>query len=528
MFRNFYTEGRLSDGQSAPSSAPFGVTSVGFDSQESSWIGLLSRPALSLLRKVRRWSAAPAELSNSFIGEEREILRQLNEIIPHHLSFMQCPHDGAAGLLEPGLTGSVPWLSAVSVRHVGTEIQPQVGYFSSVRALLGSQESAGGKAWAVSPAGSSGPWWGSFLRRGDIREEGAESQTNRSPEPESSGPPQQLHNADTVQNMAARPGPEQDQGYHSLEEELTQRGARTPPTEEQPQMEPVPEEPEPEEVLSAPQCGNKSIAFIMGLPCSDDDSSQSESDDDDDDDGFDSEGSSDLTSDEDEDDEASDSDSEPDRDSERLWSSFSRSVDPYNPQSFTAELHTGRCPPADPSAPQADPTPSLAASPPPSSQDTWDDSASASEADEAESLRLLRSFSSSLDPYSPLNFQAPLRTRGPAGPPSRTRGRTGPQAGHQNLTAPPEYRREEAEERLDSGFAEAAASNRSTKKVRFCDEVEEFFASCGEEEDRRGPWEELARDRCRFRRRCQEVEHSIGFCLAPAHRRKMCYGDRPN
>ncbi|XP_032404374.1 protein phosphatase 1 regulatory subunit 15B-like [Xiphophorus hellerii] len=521
MFRNFYTEGRLSDGP--PSSAPFGVASVGFDGQESSWIGLLSRPALSLLRKVRRWSAAPAELSNSFIGEEREILRQLNEIIPHHLSFTQCPHDGAAGQLEPGLASSVPWLSAVPVRHVGTELQPQVGYFS-VRGLLGSQEAAGGKAWAVSPAGKSGPWWGSFLRRGDIQEEGAESQTCRPPEAESSGPPQQLNNADTVQNMAAGPGPEQDQGYHSLEEELTQRGARSPLTEEQQtQMEPVPEEPEAEEVLSAPQCGNKSIAFIMGLPCSDDDSSQSESGSDDDDDGFDSEGSSDLTSDEDEDDEASDSDSEPDRDSERLWSSFSHSVDPYNPQSFTASLHTGRCPRADPGPAQADPVPSHAASPP-SSQDTWDDSASASEADEAESLRLLRSFSSSSDPYSPLNFQAPLRTRGPTGPPSRTRSRTSPQTGQQNLVAPPEYRREEAEERLDSGFAESAASNRSTKKVRFCDEVEEFFASCGEEEDRRGPWEELARDRCRFRRRCQEVEHSIGFCLAPAHRRRVYQG----
>ncbi|XP_054881841.1 protein phosphatase 1 regulatory subunit 15B-like [Poeciliopsis prolifica] len=326
--------------------------------------------------------------------------------------------------------------------------------------------------------------------------------------------------------MAARPGPEQDQGYHSLEEELTQRATRSPPEEQQPQMEPVPEEPEPgaEEVLSTPQCGNKSIAFIMGLPCSDDDSSSLSESGSDDDDGFDSEGSSDLTSDEDEDDEASDSDSEPDQDSERLWSSFSRSVDPYNPQSFTASLHTGRCPPADPGAALPDPVPFHAASSPPSSQDTWDDSASASEADEAESLRLLRSFSSSLDPYSPLNFQAPLRTQGPAGPPSRTRSRSSPQTAHQNLAAPPEYRREEAEDRLDSGFAEAAASNRSTKKVRFCDEVEEFFASCGEEEDRRGPWEELARDRCRFRRRCQEVERSIGFCLAPAHRHRVYQG----
>lgn len=59
-------------------------------------------------------------------------------------------------------------------------------------------------------------------------------------------------------------------------------------------------------------------------------------------------------------------------------------------------------------------------------------------------------------------------------------------------------------------------------QVRFCDDVEEFFASCGEEEeDRRGPWEELARDRCRFLRRCQEVEESIAYCLQPQHRRRV-------
>lgn len=54
--------------------------------------------------------------------------------------------------------------------------------------------------------------------------------------------------------------------------------------------------------------------------------------------------------------------------------------------------------------------------------------------------------------------------------------------------------------------------------------MEEFFASCGgeeEEEDRRGPWEELARDRCRFLRRCQEVEQSIAYCLQPQHRRQV-------
>ncbi|KAK5598400.1 hypothetical protein CRENBAI_012224 [Crenichthys baileyi] len=628
MFRNFNSEGRLSDDQSSPSSSPLGVASVGFESQESSWIGLLSRPALSLLRKFRLWSAAPSQIGKSFISEESEILRQLNEIMPltpaaaHHLTYMRCQHDGAAGvgLLEPGTSGSGPWLTAVSVRNVGLQSpgemelhqQPQIGYFSSVRALINqvlinSQEvqPAEGKARvSVRPlmrngsAGKVGPRWGSFMRMEESSEMCLLSEVTETdqfcPSPaahtkappaetthmlesmlrENTGPPQLANNGDPhrVQNTqgfmedqvgcreVGRPSPEQDNGYSSLEEELSQRcllSQLRAPSEELnqqeshiPQMEEMQEEqPEPEEVLSAPQCQNKNIAFIMGCRCSDDDSSQSEpesdGDDENDDDGFDSKGSSDLSSssDEDEEEEASDSDSEPDLESDRLWSSLCQSLDPYNPRNFTALLHTGRTPasrttstlPWNAPAPatSSTPLPSPAASPPPistsppSDQDTWDDSTSASEADEAESLRLLSSFSCSSDPYSPLNFKAPFRTRGPAGPTSKHRNRTNttahtpPQTLQHNTACSPEYRKEEAEERLDSGFSEASTSARSckiSKKVRFCDDVEEFFASCGEEEDRRGPWEELARDRCRFLRRCQEVEQSIGFCLQPQHR----------
>ena len=55
----------------------------------------------------------------------------------------------------------------------------------------------------------------------------------------------------------------------------------------------------------------------------------------------------------------------------------------------------------------------------------------------------------------------------------------------------------------------------SPLQVRFCEEVEEFYSG---PEDRRGPWEELARDRCRFLRRIQEVEEAIGHVLVPASR----------
>lgn len=53
-------------------------------------------------------------------------------------------------------------------------------------------------------------------------------------------------------------------------------------------------------------------------------------------------------------------------------------------------------------------------------------------------------------------------------------------------------------------------------QVTFMEEVEEFYASSDEE--RRGPWEEFARDRCRFQRRVQEVEESISYCLSPGFR----------
>ncbi|KAM3621461.1 uncharacterized protein V6R79_011493 [Siganus canaliculatus] len=373
--------------------------------------------------------------------------------------------------------------------------------------------------------------------------------------------------------------PDQDNGYSSLEEEHVQicrlymvkaqspehpqEGAEQTGTgvgmdEETPEeggttSEQVDEEEEGQEVepdqeaATSPQCQNKAIAFIMGCPCSDDDSSQSgESTDDDDDDGFDSEGSSDLSEssddeEEDDDDDDETSDSEVDSEAERLWNSLCQTHDPYNPRNFTARLHTRSTPPrtipntTPPTSAQSTPasspdlhphplSPSPAASSPLPSSDVWDDSTSASEVDEAENLRLWSSFSCSSDPYSPFNFQAPLRTQTSAESGPRTRARKASShsssSSSRSPASTPRYRKEEAEERMDSGFAESTQNSNTTKKVRFCDDVEEFFASCGEEEeDRRGPWEELARDRCRFLKRCQEVEQTIAYCLQPQHRR---------
>ncbi|XP_034092674.1 protein phosphatase 1 regulatory subunit 15B [Gymnodraco acuticeps] len=620
MFKSMSGDGHVSSGQSASSMAGRGGPPAGLHTQESSWLGLLSRPAMYFLQKyLPGRNEARADTGAGFMLEDLIP-------VPPQLTYLRC--DAATGRtlpwlpadshLEPGK--SLPWLSADSMRELGIQNtdemnqQSQMGYLSSVRTffshvvLNSSQEgrATSGKDWdpAGNSARGSGPWWGSFwgseggsgllsdpsweVEEG-VLTAGLCPQQSPTKAPETSATlgeasglrhkekpadKESRETHDVVQNMEeggstaislprseapscseeAPLTPEQDHGYTSLEEEHVQVNMVNAPIEEQqdatessPTKETSEErvEEEEEEGLSAEEeglsaeeeglsaevkegrnrCQNKAIAFIMGQPCSDNSSeggSSSEEDDDEDDeddDGFNSEDSSDL------------SDSTDDEDSERLWRYLGRSADPYDPRNFTALLHTATSPPRNipPSSSDSSPDPSpsllplplspLAASSPPSGSDSWDDSTSASEADEAESLRLWSSFSCS-DPYSPFNFQGPMRTQEP-----RTRTRTRKAASSSsppNPAAPPQYRREEAEERLDSGFSELSVSSSAcsvTKKVRFCEEVEEFFASGGEEtEDRRGPWEQFARDRSRFLRRVQDVQLSIDYCLQPTHR----------
>ncbi|NXI94413.1 PR15B phosphatase, partial [Psophia crepitans] len=269
-----------------------------------------------------------------------------------------------------------------------------------------------------------------------------------------------------------------------------------------------------------PACANKLIDYIIGGASSGDESADDEEEDwDDDDDGFDSEG---LHSD-------SDAGS---GDGERLhlWNSF-YSLDPYNPQNFTATIQTSSSDRGkdmvDVEEEEEEEDSSWAedssASPHPSSEeeDEWD----CSSVDEAESLKLWNSFCTSDDPYNPLNFTAAFQTAEKKGTPG-VKGAERPSlvaAEHSHLTVCRVQL-----EKHNCGVTDFAQHGilsgekyRSTKrkKVTFLEKVTEYYVSS--EEDRKGPWEELARDGCRFQKRIQETEEAIGYCFTTEHRQRV-------
>lgn len=479
------------------------LTSAGFHSNESPLLGLLSavsRPAVSFLQ---RYLPAPGRaIKRDFLGQNGEFLVPFDDILP------------------PSQLHSLPW---ISLQELGIQ-QPndmsfQTGFSTPVNTVLVSPTSSASK-----------PWWGNLWGSEDDQRRlkgvnGAllcaeSSRTSMFVMGESTGvaPDKSPFTANTIPQLTLFQSltvltPDQDNGYSSLEEEQllvakAQLQGALPGmvTEEEAEEDEQETEEKYEEELPVLKCENKAIAFIMGCPCSDDSQSESsseeeeeseEEDGDDGDDGFDSECSSEIS-------DSDDFDSE----TERLWSALCQNDDPYNPRNFTAKLE---------SAPKLIPKPRLGSgtgleeaqcSPLSSvsssvssscSSSSWDE---ASESEEQENLRLLGSFCSS-DPYSPLNFQAPIRTKPGSG-----------------LVCEEEDKGRERKVSETSRFecSTRATSNCKKKKVRFCDEVQFFFVGC---EERRGPWEEFARDRARFLRRCLEIEETISYCLSPGHRGLM-------
>ncbi|NWY98661.1 PR15B phosphatase, partial [Loxia curvirostra] len=341
------------------------------------------------------------------------------------------------------------------------------------------------------------------------------------------------------------PVPDPDHGYHSLEEEQQQQhrgvcreiGDLEQPEDAGRQPGGVPEgqeglrdaaevgealaEEEREDseterdfpISTRPACANKLIDYIIGGVSSGEESEGEKDwddgdDDDEDDDGFDSE---ELPSD-------SDGGSQ---DGERLhlWNSF-YSLDPYNPQNFTATIQTssselGKGMSDLEEEEEEDSWAESSEGSPSSEEDEWD----CDSVDEAENLKLWNSFCSSDDPYNPLNFTAAFQTTEKKGTPGfqGTERATCVTSERFSLCRVQLEKHNCGSTELGQGREKTASSKR--KKVTFQEEVTEHYISS--EEDRRGPWEELARDGCRFQRRIQETEEAIGFCLSPEHRLRV-------
>ncbi|XP_077459463.1 uncharacterized protein LOC144075894 [Stigmatopora argus] len=383
MFKNVSSEGGLPGGRSLASAAALGASPAGLGAQESSWLGLLSvfsRPSLAFVSRYLPAFGGSGSVSGGVM--ESELLRQLDARV-----------------------STLPWFHENSLRQLGIDaVDPAAA------------------APAPAPSGKDRWWSGSYggdLMSAHLARAHPCLTTELDGEPLRESAGTEVPREEASGGQGQERGRDQDHGYYSLEEEHS-LGAphRTEPKEEAPPPPPP------------PQCRNLSIAFIMGCPCSDDeddDSGQSDFDSDDDDDDQ-SDGDDDDI---DQSDVGSDDSSDKDDETARLLASFCRREDPYNPQNFSARLHTGR------GAPPTDGVP----------------------------------------PLAPGKARAPDATRGHRSQPSA-----------------------------------------SVKKVRFSDTVQEFLLE--EEEDRRGPWEELARDRGRFLRRCREAELVLARCLEPEHRRR--------
>ncbi|XP_072886759.1 uncharacterized protein ppp1r15b [Hemitrygon akajei] len=134
------------------------------------------------------------------------------------------------------------------------------------------------------------------------------------------------------------------------------------------------------------------------------------------------------------------------------------------------------------------------------------------------SVDLQNPFPESSDPYNLMNFKAFIKTQ------RKLDARTSFEPSNPQQSVPCLPIIEDLED-IDSGFSETIQDEphvelplqrKCFKRVTFDEQVTEYYVSS--EEIRKGPWEEYARDRCRFQKRIRETEESIGYCFNLKHR----------
>ncbi|XP_077373247.1 uncharacterized protein LOC144016249 [Festucalex cinctus] len=197
--------------------------------------------------------------------------------------------------------------------------------------------------------------------------------------------------------------------------------------------------------------------------------------------------------------------------SERLLEFFSGPDDPYNPMCFTA------C------------TVSKVPQPVSASPGSEESDLTSSSEDE-----LWRCLDREDDPYHPLNFQARLSNRQPQNVQQSLKNTPSKHTAPKTLQKETQRVTRHSEDVIRVTWKRPTQRCQSSEKrlpdtpkkrvVRFSPVVEVHvmwawrFATAA---SRKGPWEEMARDRERFRRRVFEAERAIGYCLEPAHRARM-------
>ncbi|CDQ67188.1 unnamed protein product [Oncorhynchus mykiss] len=239
--------------------------------------------------------------------------------------------------------------------------------------------------------------------------------------------------------------------------------------------------------------------------------------------------------------------------SERLWELFTSPTDPYNPLCFTASVVS--------SVPHTDKTlthfqeaegASVMTS---CSSDTERESVGHSFSEDDEEQHLWMSLSQNDDLYHPLNFRACFQrspktteppafsTKDPLTPHScptetplgqaKQRGTKNPQTTRPTKPCLPKRPRKQhchpattlvPWRRPEAKVTQEDKDIHPLKKVRFSPLVQVHVMRTwpfARHVSRKGPWEELARDRGRFRRRIQEAEQTIDYCFSQSHREKI-------